>query len=176
MKLKFSFLIATVFGLLLFANTNKLHAQNIIDKSADELKLFNATQAVNSGDYVKAINLYKEVLANRPKDAVIIFHIGNCYYNMKEFDKAKIQFESSKEINDKATGDLRLLLGRCYQLNGKLDDALIEFAAAKKNNATNVSKLKEIDYYFSQCQTAKSLMANPKPITIKMQGLQLIPT
>lgn len=51
---------------------------------------------------------------------------------MKEFDKAKIQFESSKEINDKATGDLRLLLGRCYQLNGKLDDALIEFAAAKK--------------------------------------------
>lgn len=170
MKLKFSFLIATVFGLLLFVNTNKLQAQNIIDKSADELKLFNATQAVNSGDYVKAINLYKEVLANRPKDAVIIFHIGNCYYNMKEFDKAKIQFESSKEINDKATGDLRLLLGRCYQLNGKLDDALIEFAAAKKNNGTNVSKLKEIDYYFSQCQTAKSLMANPKPITIKNAG------
>jgi hypothetical protein len=168
MKRSFSLLAIFIF---LFAGT--ISAQNVLDKSTDEVKLFNASQAFNMGDYVKAVNLYKEVLANKPNDAVIIFHIGECYFNMQEPDKAQPQFEKAKSINESATPDIRYLLGRCYQIKGKLDSAMTEYSAAKTLNAANATKLKEIDYYFSQCQTAKSLMATPKPVTVANAGAMI---
>ncbi len=154
--------------LLLFAAPGA--AQNVIDKSGDELKLFQASQAFNAGDYVKAVNLYKEVLANRPNDAEIIFHIGDCYFNMAELDKAQEQFEKAKGINDKAHTDIRFMVGRCYQAKGRLDEAMTEYSAARTINAMNPVKLKEINYYFAQCQTAKSMMATPKPVKVNNLG------
>ncbi|HET6990252.1 MAG TPA: tetratricopeptide repeat protein, partial [Bacteroidia bacterium] len=71
----------SLFGIFLFLFAGSLTAQNVVDKTTDEVKLFNAGQAFNMGDYVKAVNLYKEVLANKPNDATIIFHIGECYFN-----------------------------------------------------------------------------------------------
>ncbi|HET6991453.1 MAG TPA: carboxypeptidase regulatory-like domain-containing protein, partial [Bacteroidia bacterium] len=87
-----------------------------------------------------------------------------------EPDKAQDQFEKAKAINDNATPDLRLMLGRCYQMKGKLDSAMTEFNAARAVNAANDPKLKEINYYFEQCQTAKSLMATPKPVKVTNAG------
>lgn len=163
--------VLTLAGLFLFLLTNALYAQkNIVDKSGDELKLFNASQAFNAGDYVKAVNLYKEVLANKPNDAAIIFHIGDCYFNMNETDKALEQFEKAKSINENAHPSIRFMVGRCYQMKGRTEDAMVEYSAARTANAGNPAMLKEIDYYFAQCQTAKSLMATPKPVKVTNVG------
>ncbi|MBI3510815.1 MAG: PD40 domain-containing protein [Bacteroidetes bacterium] len=157
-------------GLLFFFLTNNLFSQSIVDKSGDELKLFNAQQAFNGGDYVKAVNLYKEVLANKPNDAVIITHIGECYFNMQEPDKAMEQFTQAKAINENATPQLRFLIGRCYQQKGKLDDAMTEYSAARIVNTADPVMSKEVEYYFAQCQTAKAFMASPKPVTVTNLG------
>ncbi|HTL82680.1 MAG TPA: tetratricopeptide repeat protein [Bacteroidia bacterium] len=146
------------------------YSQSVIDKSGDEVKLFNALQAFNGGDYVKAVNLYKEVLADRPNDAAIITHIGECYYYMAEPDKAMEQFTAAKAINENATPQLRFLIGRVYQDKGKLDDAMTEYSAARAANAANPDMLKDIEYYFAQCQTAKAMMATPKPVTVVNLG------
>ncbi|HEU4716603.1 MAG TPA: tetratricopeptide repeat protein [Bacteroidia bacterium] len=161
-----------LFGILLFflVAGNAPAQSNIVDKGGDEVKIFNAQQAFNMGDYVKAVNLYKEVLANKPNDAGIIFHIGECFFSMNEVDKAQEQFEKAKSISSTASPDLDLDLGRCYQMKGHLDSAIAEFSIAKTMNAANAMKLKEIDYYLSQCQTAKSLMATPKPVTVTNLG------
>ena len=169
MKRKLPLFVPLFFGLILFLN-GKISAQNIIDKTGDEAKLFQASQSFNMGDYVKAVNLYKEVLANRPNDAGIIFHIGSCYFSMQEPDKAQEQFEAAQKINDNADPQLHLLLGRCYQIKGKLDDAMAEYSKARAANALNPPNLKDIDYYFAQCQTAKSLMATPKSVKITNLG------
>jgi Tol biopolymer transport system component len=159
--------VLTLAGLILFLLSASLHGQkNIIDKSGDELKLFNASQAYLAGDYVKSVNLYKEVLANKPNDASIIFHIGQCYFSMYETDKALEQFEKAKSINENADPGIRYMVGRCYQIKGRIDDAMTEYSAARTANASNPATLKEIDYYFAQCQTAKSLMATPKPVKV----------
>lgn len=160
----------SILGIFLFLFAANLSAQNVIDKSTDEVKLFNASQAFNMGDYVKAVNLYKEVLAGKPNDANIIFHIGECYFMMREWDKAQEQFEKSKSINENANPNLRFLLGRCYQMKGRIDEAMTEYAAARSANIGNAPRLKEIEYYFAQCQTAKSLMATPKPVTVANMG------
>jgi WD40-like Beta Propeller Repeat/Tetratricopeptide repeat len=161
------FSLAGVF-LLLLANT--INAQSIIDKSGDEVKLFNATQAFNAGDYVKAVNLYKEVLASKPTDASVVFHIGECYFYMREFDKALEQFEKANGMAENVHPSTKYMLGRCYQLKGRLDDAMTEYSAARTLNAANPITLKEIEYYFAQCQTAKSMMASPKPVTVTNLG------
>ncbi|CAN5432065.1 hypothetical protein BH09BAC5_BH09BAC5_10760 [soil metagenome] len=160
----------TILGIFLFLLSSGLSAQKALDKTTDEVKLFNASQSFNMGDYVKAVNLYKEVLANKPNDAGIIFHIGECYFNMHEPDKAQEQFEKAKGINENANPGIRFMLGRCYQQFGKTDDAMTEYSAAKTANAANAPMLKEIDYYFAQCQTAKSMMATPKPVKVENLG------
>lgn len=165
MKRSFSLL-----AILLFLFVGTISSQTVIDKSTDEVKLFNASQAFNMGDYVKAVNLYKEVLVNRPNDAAIIFHIGECYFFLKEPDKAQEQFEKAKSINENANPNIRYMLGRCYQMKGNLDSAMAEYAASKITNAANAPLLTDINYYFAQCQTATSLMATPKPVTVSNAG------
>ncbi len=160
----------SLLSIIIFLFSASLSAQTAIDKTTDEVKLFNASQSFNMGDYVKAVNLYKEVLANKPNDAAIIFHIGECYFNMHEPDKAQEQFESAKTINASAHPDINYMLGRVYQMKGKTDEAMAEYVAAKAMNVNNPLRTKDIDYYFAQCQTAKSLMATPKPVKVSNLG------
>jgi WD40-like Beta Propeller Repeat/Tetratricopeptide repeat len=145
-------------------------AQSVVTKSADEVKLFAASQAFNGGDYVKALNLYKEVLANNPNDPSVIFHIGTCYFEMGETDQALTQFEKAKGINPDGHPDLRLMLGRIYQMQGKLDEAITELTVAKSKTSSSPAKSKEVAYYLNQCQTAKTLMASPKKVAVTNPG------
>lgn len=145
-------------------------AQNAIDKGADEIKLFNAGQAFNAGDYLKALNLYKEVQNSNPNDAAIAFHIGECEWYLEEYEKAEDAFEKAKSLNAKAHPDINYMLGLCYQRKGQLDDALAEFTAAKVLNLNNPQRTKDIDYHMNQCVTAKTLMASPKPVQVTNLG------
>lgn len=160
-------LLACLFLLI----TAQVAAQTkVLDKGSDELKLFNASQAFNAGDYLKALNLYKEVQNTNPNDAAIAFHIGECEWYLEEYEKAEAAFEKAKSLNAAAHPDINFMLGRCYQRNGRLDQAMTEYTAAKSVNMANPAKSKEIDYYMNQCQTAKTLMANPKPVQVTNLG------
>lgn len=145
-------------------------AQTALDKGADEIKLFNAGQAFNAGDYLKALNLYKEVQNAHPNDAAVAFHIGECEFYLEEYEKAEEAFTKAKNLNASAHPSINYMLGRCYQRKGKLDDAIAEYTAAKSLNMGNPTMSKEIDYYMNQCQTAKTLMANPKPVQVTNLG------
>jgi hypothetical protein len=158
---------------LLFALAPALSAQNIINKSTDETKLFLASQAFNGGEYVKALNYYKEVLASKPNDANVIFHIGECYFAMNELESAQTELEKARGIKSNAHPDLHLLLGRLYQMKGQLDLAIESYATAKTYNAANFAKTKEIIYYLEQCQTAKALMAFPKNVKVTNVGASI---
>ena len=167
MSTRFSPLLAVIFFVML---APVAYAQNAIDKGADEVKLFNAGQAFNAGDYLKALNLYKEVQNTNPNDAAIAFHIGECEFYLDEFEKAEAAFEKAKGLNASAHNGINYMLGRCYQRKGKIDEAMAEYTAAKALNASNPAMSKEIDYYMNQCQTAKTLMANPKPVQVTNCG------
>jgi tetratricopeptide (TPR) repeat protein len=162
--------IASLLACLFLFASAQISAQTIIDKGGDELKLFNASQAFNAGDYLKALNLYKEVQNSNPNDAAIAFHVGECLFYLDEQEKAQEQFEKAKSLNASAHPDINFMLGRCFQLKGKLDEAIAEYNAARSLNAANPVKIKEIDYYTNQCQTAKTMMASPKNVQITNAG------
>lgn len=157
-------------ALLFFVIAVPAIAQNVVDKGADEIKLFNAGQAFNAGDYLKALNLYKEVQNTNPNDAALAFHVGECLFYLDEPEKAQEAFEKAKGLNASAHPDINFMLGRCYQRKGQIDEAMAEYTAAKALNMSNPVKSKEIDYYMNQCQTAKTMMANPKPVQVKNAG------
>lgn len=157
-------------AILFLVIASQATAQTALDKGADEIKLFNASQAFNAGDYIKALNLYKEVQNTNPNDAAIAFHIGECQFYLEEYEKAEEAFTKAKSLNASAHPSINYMLGRCYQRKGKLDDAIAEYTAAKSLNMGNPTMSKEIDYYMNQCQTAKTLMANPKPVQINNLG------
>lgn len=162
--------IPTLLALLFLFIAGTASAQNAIDKGADEVKLFNAGQAFNAGDYLKALNLYKEVQNTNPNDASIAFHVGECEFYLEEYEKAEDAFEKAKSLNASAHTDINFMLGRCYQRKGQIDEAMTEYTAAKSLNMANPTKSKEIDYFMNQCQTAKTMMANPKPVQITNLG------
>ena len=64
-----------------------------------------------------------------------------------------------------------LYLGRSYHMNGDVDKALLLFDTYR-TKAGSLQKVSEsnVDYYISQCKTAKELMAKPVSVTITNMG------
>ncbi len=162
-------LLSFVLSLFLFGTVS--FAQNIIEKSEDKVKLFNAQQEFYKQEYVKALNLYKEILSNRPKDANIIFHIGECYYMMEDFVQATTEFEKSVGIDAKAAPEAHLYLGKLYLVKAKLDSAGHEFESFR-TLAGKESKVKEsdVDLYINMVKTAKDLMSKPIDVSVTNLG------
>ncbi len=156
---------------LLFLGLGTLSAQKkVIEKSEDQVKLFNAQQRFYAGEYESALRMYKDVLSNKPNDAGIIFHIAECYFEMAKYPEALENAEKAKSIDEKANENIPLLLGKLYQINGKLDEALTAFTAFK--NSIDAKKIKDsdIERYITQVTTAKEKMANPVDVKITNMG------
>lgn len=164
-----------VIGILLIsfsAGSQTGDGGNVFQKGTDEYKMFMAKQDFFGGDYRSAVNKYKEVLKNRPNDGAVHFHIGECYYMMKEFEGALEELEKAKSIDLKATAELSLVLGKTYHARGMLDKAMEELNAYRKTIADNTKKIadSEVDVEIAQCNVAKVMMA--KPVNAKL--IQLI--
>ena len=146
--------------------------ENVLEKGTDEYKMFMAKQDFFGGDYHSAVNKFKEILKNRPNDAVVQFYIGDCYFMMHEYKDALEFLETAKKMDPAANDDLSLMLGRTYHQKGMIDKALAELNTYRKSVADNSKKLAEsdVDVYISQCTVAKQLMA--KPVNVKL--IQLV--
>ncbi len=144
-------------------------AQSIISKSGDQVKMFNAQQEFYKQDYVKSVNLYKEVLQNKPNDASIISHIGECYFMMEEYDLARTNFLKSVSIDAKAAPEAHLYLGRMYLTDAKLDSAETELQTFKTLSGDG-SKDYDGNLYYNMVKTAKELTAHPLNVTVTNLG------
>lgn len=161
-----------LFLVVLFFSITVVSAQkNVIGKSEDQVKMFNAQQKYYAGDYQGALNTYKDILAGKPGDANVIGHIAECYFALGQYNDAKEQAEMAKSIDPKAFEDNSLILGRIYHMDGKLDEALAEFTTYK-GIVGNGKKAEdsEVDVYIQQVNTAKELMAKPADAKIVNMG------
>ncbi|MFH1004928.1 MAG: tetratricopeptide repeat protein [Bacteroidota bacterium] len=174
---KYNFIIAILFTfspiaiVTVFSQTNI----NIIEKSGDELKMFNARQDFFGGSYRSAVNKYKEVLKNRPLDGAVHFFLGECYYMMRDYNSAFEFLEKAKSLNPAAHEDLHLVLGKTYHVKCQLDKALSEFNEYKKLIGINIKKIKtsDVDMYIMQCNLAKKLMSTPVNAKVTSIGVQV---
>ncbi len=160
--------------LLLFSLSNVTAQKNVIAKSEEQLKMFNAQQRFFEGDFQSALSIYQDILTKKPTDANLIGHIAECYFEMGHYREALENAEKAKGIDKNAYDKNYFVLGRIYNINGKLDEALVEFKAFKAIvGDSKKAKETEIDSYINNVNTAKQLMANPVNVTIADLGTSI---
>lgn len=136
----------------------------------DQVKMVLAKQKLYAGQFISALNLYKEVLIKNPDDASILYYIGYCNFELKKYDLALENLNKALATNKDIKPETHLVLGKIYLIDEKIDEALAEFTSYKSTAKSKDAQLEEVDVYIDHCNNAKKYMANPNN-DIKIENL-----
>ena len=145
-----------------------LSGANALD-AGDQVKMVLAKQKLYAGQYIGALNIYKEVQQKNPDDASVLYYIGYCNFQLNKFDEAAEKLKKAVAINKDVKPETHLLLGKIYLVEEKLEDALTEFNLYKNSAKSKEAKLEEVDVFIDHCNNAKKQMASP--INVKINNL-----
>ncbi len=108
-------------------NATNLYKQGYYKEALRELKSLNKdTPVINYdiantlyklGRYKEALSYYKKALGDGVDEANRIYNIGNCYFKLKEWDKAIFAYEISLKIKDNQ--DTKYNLDLAYKMKYK---------------------------------------------------------
>lgn len=148
---------------------NVLPAHTDLD-AADQVKMVLAKQKLYAGQYIGALNIYKEVLQKNPEDAAVLHYVGVCNYNLNRFTEAQESLKKAIATNKDVMPESYLILGKIYLADGKIDDALSAFNNYKSTAKSKDAEYEDVAVYIEHCNNAKRLMANPLPVKIENMG------
>ncbi|MBE2188080.1 MAG: tetratricopeptide repeat protein [Desulfobulbaceae bacterium] len=94
-------------------------------------KYESANNAMFSGDYQKALEIYTEVIMGGKQDAATYYRRGMAYLYLNQFDKAIADFNFVIE-KDKKNADAFNNRGLCHSYMGNVDMAFDDFSVAIK--------------------------------------------
>jgi Tol biopolymer transport system component len=143
---------------------------NVFSNAGDAAKMFSAKQKVLAGQYVSALNIFKEVEKDNPNDASVKYYIGLCHYNLKQFSHAKESLLKAVDINKDVKPETHLVLGKVYQVEENFDKAIDEYKIYKAAATSDKESNEDADALMSQCQNARTLMASPVNVKITNLG------
>ncbi|MGZ3921084.1 MAG: hypothetical protein ACXVC7_12360, partial [Bacteroidia bacterium] len=135
----------------------------VFKDAGDAAKLVLAKQKLYAGQYVSALNMYREIEKNEPNNGTVLYYIGYCNYALKDLPKAK-------DSKDNFKVETNLMLGKIYQAEEEFDKAIEEFNAYKSFPAKDKENLEEADVLLSQCQNAKKMIASPLAVEVTNLG------
>lgn len=138
--------------------------------AADQVKMVLAKQKLYAGQYIGALNLYKEVLQKNPDDATVLHYVGLCQYNLNKLADAEDNLKKAIATNKDVKPESYLVLGKIHLSEGRFDEALGEFNNYKTKAKTKDSEFEDVDVYIAHCNNAKTLMASPLPVKIENMG------
>ena len=164
-KLLYLFVFLSLFSL---AQTEK--KGNVFSNTGDAAKMFLAKQKVLAGQYSEALNSFREIEKNNPKDAGVLYYIGYCYFTLKQVDKAKESLLKAEALNVDVIPETYLVLGKIYQIEENFDKAIEEFTAVEKNPKADIESAKEANVLLSQCKNAKTMVTKPLSVVITNLG------
>lgn len=141
---------------------------NAID-AGDQVKMALAKQKLYAGQYIGALNVYKEVLEKNPDDATVLYYVGYCHFQLKKNELALDFLKKAIASNKDIKPETHLVLGKIYLLDEKIDDALTEFNIYKSAVNSRAAETEDVDVYIAHCNNAKKYMASP--IDTKIENL-----
>lgn len=147
-----------------YAFSQKDKKSNVFSNAGDAAKVFSAKQKVLAGEYVVALNAFREVEKNNPRNAGIKYYIGLCYFQTNNITEAKKSLLSAIEINEDVVPETHFLLGRVYQLEEEFDNAIKEFELYKTIPSKEEETKQDAETFLSQSKTALKLMADSLPL------------
>lgn len=162
MKKSFIFIFLTTIFSISVANVN-------LD-AGDQVKMVMAKQKIYAGQYIAALNIYKEILKKNPDDATVLHYIGFCQFQLKKYAEAEESLKKAISYNKDVVPASYLILGQIHLAEGKIDEATNEFNTYKSKANTKEAQTEDVDVYIEQCKNAKALMANPLDVKIENVG------
>ena len=156
-------IFTSIFFLVLISNLNALDAGDIV-------KMELAKQKLYAGQYVGAINLYKEVLQKNPDDAKVLYYVGYCNVELKKYAEATENFKKAIATNKDVKPETYLQLGKIYLYSEKVDEALAEFNTYKTKATSREAGNEDVEVYVAYCNNAKKYMAIPVDSKIENLG------
>jgi hypothetical protein len=170
----FAFMTTRIFTLLflvpMFFFAQREKKGNIFTSAADAAKIALAKQKLYAGENISALNLFREVEINNPGDASVKFYVGSCFYNLRQYDKAKESLLKAVEIGKDVKPETHLLLGKIYQMEENFDKAIAEYALFKESKTDDPELNDDADALTSQCNNAKTYMASPLQVGVQNMG------
>lgn len=154
-----------------------LHTQKAIDYAEKNKNIKDqAQQTFNLGKIYFDLKKYDDAIETLLKSAALFsnfepslersatyYHIGLCYMQKQNYDRASIYFERTKSINDKLrvpdTAELfNLQKGLIYKSKNKLDLALssFKFIIAKPDNAALTNTKAEATYQIGKIEASRN--------------------
>ncbi len=160
-----------VFALLsLTAAAQKEKKGNVFTSAADAAKILLAKQKLIAGEYIGALNLFREVEINNPQDAAVKYYVGSTFFSLRQYDKAKEPLLKAIEIGNDVKPETHLLLGKLYQMELDFDKAIAEFNAFQQLKPDDGENNEDATVLLSQCNNAKTLMSNPLSVDVQNMG------
>lgn len=138
--------------------------------AGDQVKMVLAKQKLFAGQYIGALNIYKEVLQKNPNDATVLHYVGLCNYELKKYKVAEEHLKKAIESAKDVVPESYLLLGKIHLADGKLDEAASEFNTYKSKAKPKDAAFEDIDVYIEHCNNAKKLMVSPVNVTVENLG------
>jgi len=151
--------ITSVCFIALLSNVHALDA-------GDQVKMVLAKQKLFAGQYIGALNIYKEVLQKNPDDASVLHYVGYCEFQLKEYDLALENLKKAIATNKDVKPESHLVLGKIYLMEEKIEDALAEFNTYKTSVNSKTAEMEDVDVYISHCNNAKKHISTPMDVKI----------
>ncbi len=159
-------LLLTFCGLIL--NAQQERKSNVITDAGDAAKLLVAKQKLLGGEYISALNMYREVAIRNPKDASVKYYVGLCQFNLDKTSEAKETLLAALQL-DNPKPETHLVLGRIYQLEGEFEKAVQSFTQFRDSGAGSEEEKGEGALLLSHSKNAIMYMKNP--VNVKIENL-----
>lgn len=147
----------------------KENKTNVFTSTGDAAKVALGKQKLYAGDYVSALNTFREVEKNEPENGTINYLIGECYLHLNQSDNAKKSLE--KAVMAKSiVAESHLLLGQVLQREENYDKAISSLETYIAIAGITPENLEEGNKYLSQCKNAKQFINSPVSVPVTNLG------
>lgn len=132
--------------------------------------LKTADDAFERADYMKAFNLYSEILKTDTANHELIFKSGVCLFGMNKTDTTSIPYFV---LSAPHIPEAHYYLGRAYQLRGWTKKAIEEYYIYKSLNTEDGIESAEVMNLIRNCETALALENQQENYIVRNLGSQI---
>ncbi len=165
------YLLITLISIVSFSSfSQKDKKSNVFTDAGLTAKMVIAKQKMLGGQYISALNSFREIEKNHPNNASVLHYIGQCYFALKQNDKASEYLIKAIDTKTDVKPESHLTLGKIYQIDENFDKAIEEFNIFKAAPNTDKESGEDADVLLSQCQNAKKFIASPLNVEVTNMG------
>ena len=136
----------------------------------NQYDMADGDEYLNMGNYVAALDIYKEIYKTLPNNRELNYKLALCYLNTHQNRTEATKYLEYVTQEEKFSTEAWYHLGVAYALNYKLDNAV---AALKKFKTLEPKKIKLAERKIEQYNNAKALMKHPVNVSFTNLGKEI---